>query len=363
MRASTVIRLGVVLALAQAQPLFAAPKPAPTSAKKAAKDAGKPAAAKSAEEPKDKSAEAKSKAGGNRSEESPAEASAIKKVDVQAAAAAMEAGYGKLFEGVKTDEQKRTVLRFAGHDFLYDDGKTKTADERIDEPDMEDMFEQVYPLTNPTEKVEKDFDPGRARVEEFFKLLYGATEKEVSANLKTVDFCGTKVRFNAKCGAAEALAEVAKELDTLIGKQPGVKIFTQELGGTFQWRTIAGTKRLSNHSFGTAIDLNVKKSAYWRWSKPETLATFSRKDWPTELVEIFERHSFVWGGKWWHYDTMHFEYRPELVAFAKAAGRAKASPPPEDPEPAKPEPPKEPEPTAKPPLKGSDLLQPLQEAK
>lgn len=363
MRASTVIQLGMVLALALAQPLFAAPKSAPAAAKKAAKETGKPAPAKAADEPKDKPAETKPEAGDKKDQESPAEASSMKIVDVQAAAAAMEAGYGKLFEGVKTDEQKRTVLRFAGHDFLYDDGQKKTANERIDEPDMEDMFEQVYPLANPTEKVEKDFDPGRARVEEFFKLLYGATEKEVSANLETVDFCGTKVRFNAKCGAAEALAEVAKELDTLIGKQPGIKVFTQELGGTFQWRTIAGTKRLSNHSFGTAIDLNVKKSAYWRWSKPETLATFSRKDWPTELIEIFERHGFVWGGKWWHYDTMHFEYRPELIAFARAAGGAKASPPPKDPESAKPEPPKAPAPAAKPPLKGSDLLQPLQEGK
>ena len=109
---------------------------------------------------------------------------------------------------------------------------------------------------------------------------------------------------------------------------------------------------MSNHSFGTAIDLNVKKSAYWKWDPPAKLATFSRKDWPTELIEIFERHGFVWGGKWWHYDTMHFEYRPELIAFAKAAG-GKAAAPTE----------KAPEPTAKPPLKGSDLLQQLQEKK
>jgi hypothetical protein len=28
---------------------------------------------------------------------------------------------------------------------------------------------------------------------------------------------------------------------------------------------------------------------------------------------IFEKHGFIWGGKWYHYDTMHFEYRPELL--------------------------------------------------
>ena len=32
-----------------------------------------------------------------------------------------------------------------------------------------------------------------------------------------------------------------------------------------------------------------------------------------EVVEIFEKYGFIWGGKWYHYDTMHFEYRPELL--------------------------------------------------
>ena len=32
----------------------------------------------------------------------------------------------------------------------------------------------------------------------------------------------------------------------------------------------------------------------------------------TRIGEIFERHGFIWGGKWYHYDTMHFEYRPEF---------------------------------------------------
>ena len=34
---------------------------------------------------------------------------------------------------------------------------------------------------------------------------------------------------------------------------------------------------------------------------------------PYEIVEIFERHGFIWGGRWYHFDTMHFEYRPELL--------------------------------------------------
>jgi hypothetical protein len=32
-----------------------------------------------------------------------------------------------------------------------------------------------------------------------------------------------------------------------------------------------------------------------------------------KIVDVFEKHGFIWGGKWYHYDTMHFEYRPELL--------------------------------------------------
>ena len=34
---------------------------------------------------------------------------------------------------------------------------------------------------------------------------------------------------------------------------------------------------------------------------------------PLEIVEAFEHEGFIWGGQWAHYDTMHFEYRPELL--------------------------------------------------
>ena len=35
---------------------------------------------------------------------------------------------------------------------------------------------------------------------------------------------------------------------------------------------------------------------------------------PQEIVDAFEAEGFIWGGRWAHYDTMHFEYRPELLS-------------------------------------------------
>ncbi len=34
---------------------------------------------------------------------------------------------------------------------------------------------------------------------------------------------------------------------------------------------------------------------------------------PREIMDIFEKYGFIWGGYWYHYDTMHFEYRPEIL--------------------------------------------------
>ena len=35
------------------------------------------------------------------------------------------------------------------------------------------------------------------------------------------------------------------------------------------------------------------------------------------IIAIFESEGFIWGGRWWHYDTMHFEYRPEILCYAR----------------------------------------------
>jgi hypothetical protein len=72
---------------------------------------------------------------------------------------------------------------------------------------------------------------------------------------------------------------VSAELEPMLMRSPELRRYVEKLGGTFNWRKIDGTERLSNHSFGTEIDLNVEQSAYWRWQSPERMETFSRKGW------------------------------------------------------------------------------------
>jgi D-alanyl-D-alanine carboxypeptidase len=232
--------------------------------------------------------------------------------------AAIAAGYPKALQALEIRSDQRLLVCFAGQKFIYDDGLTKTFDQRLDKPDIKDMFYQTYTLTNPTDRLPKDFDPGRYRIDAFFMALYGDSESAVAKNCVAVEFCGNSVKFNGRYGAADALRAVSADLTLLLAQKPDLRSYVNKLAGTFNWRKVAGTERLSNHSFATAIDLNVQKAAYWRWQPPAQLETFSRKNWPTELIEAFERHGFIWGGKWWHFDTMHFEYRPEIIAYAKS---------------------------------------------
>jgi hypothetical protein len=70
------------------------------------------------------------------------------------------------------------------------------------------------------------------------------------------------------------------------------------------------------HAFGAAIDLNASVGKYWRWSGLSD-ASRANHSVPREIVEIFERHGFIWGGNWYHVDSIHFEYRPELIEYAR----------------------------------------------
>jgi len=194
----------------------------------------------------------------------------------------------------------------------WDDGiEGKTHDQKLDSPDLEDMMSQKYnPGSDWGLPPAENFEPGRIRNEPFFKKMYGSSSGEVQSNLVTIKWlpsiCNCSVQFTTVNGAAYKLQQVSDELEQLPEE---FHKYLKRTGGTFNWRFIAGTKRLSNHSFGAAIDINTQYSNYWQWDGSMTW----KNQIPMEIVEIFEKHGFIWGGKWYHYDTMHFEYRPEML--------------------------------------------------
>ena len=205
------------------------------------------------------------------------------------------------------------ILWRSGEKQLYDDGKKKNFEQLLAEPDLEDMFAFPYPVgVSSYAAPPLNFDPGRIRNEEFFKRMYGASKSEVSSHLVSLKWMPKSSNETIKIqninGVAVKLEQVSKELDAL---PSAFKKYVINTAGTFNWRVISGTERLSNHSFGIAIDINTKYAHYWRWAGQSYQYKNSI---PHEIVAIFEKYGFIWGGKWYHYDTMHFEYRPELLS-------------------------------------------------
>lgn len=168
-------------------------------------------------------------------------------------------------------------------------------------------------------------DPGRSRHMGFFTKMYGDCRKGgVEENLVWVDWLkgrgGGRIQVTKINGVAARLAAISSELEAL---PPRFDAYLIPAGGGFNCREIAGTDRLSAHGFGIAVDIAVKPADYWRWhaTKKDRPITY-RNAIPIQIVEIFERHGFIWGGKWYHYDTMHFEYRPEFLLPAKGVAGA-----------------------------------------
>ena len=175
---------------------------------------------------------------------------------------------------------------------------------------LADLFRQSYPAGAPVAPPPPGFDPGRYRDQALFDLLYGDCRKgQVASNLVDVVWLpktwGHVVRFTERQGAADALRAVSAEIDAM---PLAISRAAWPTAGTYACRRVADNGQPSMHAYAAAIDLNLRASDYWLWR--HSAPWVNRM--PPQIVAAFERHGFIWGGRWSHYDTMHFEYRPEL---------------------------------------------------
>ena len=213
------------------------------------------------------------------------------------------------FYGVGSEIRNGTYFATlpGGRSVPLDDGRTKTAEQRLADPDIKDLFVQRYPTGPIHEITVPDFDPGRVRLDALFQARYGSPE-----HIAVVPFelFGTRVRVHEQ--VLPAFTRVRARLAAVVAQDPPLGDFLVGIGGTYVVRNIAGTSRRSAHSYGVSLDINVRRSHYWRWQRPATPLRW-RSQIPQAIVDAFEAEGFIWGGRWYHYDTMHFEYRPELL--------------------------------------------------
>jgi peptidoglycan L-alanyl-D-glutamate endopeptidase CwlK len=221
-------------------------------------------------------------------------------------------GYGEL---IKLATEKSIILK---NDIVvpyHTDSKKESWNEKINNSDLAMQLSQRYK----TGKIDINppylFDPGRLRYQPFFEALYGKNKQEIEKNLVQIEWPTSKgivkLLVNKIGGVDKKLFLIGQEIAKL---PPNERIFGDN-PSTYYFRTIKDTNRLSMHSFGIAIDISPSKTEYWKNEAKDELAKISYKNtMPLSIVQIFERYGFIWGGRWYHYDTMHFEYRPELLS-------------------------------------------------
>ena len=165
-----------------------------------------------------------------------------------------------------------------------------------------DQLSLPYPQGRAAEPPGPQDDPGRIRNAAFFDKMYGDCDKrETQKHLTDIPWFTGKVRVTTINGVAEKLRAVA--IGNSIVCHRTLSVIAYPSAGAFNCRVVKDTGKRSMHAYGAAIDLNTAFSDYWLWRKGGY-----RNRIPYEIVEIFERHGFIWGGKWGHFDTMHFEY-------------------------------------------------------
>ena len=152
-------------------------------------------------------------------------------------------------------------------------------------------------------------------------LWKAAARRETEKQIVEITFLGKTTRVHKRI--QPKLAVIEEQIQDAAKTDNTIQTWIENLAnpGGYYWRVIAKTKSRSYHSYGLAVDLLPKsldeKQAYWLW------ASRKRSDWwnvpyseryhpPEAVIKIFESYGFVWGGKWVMFDTMHFEYRPEV---------------------------------------------------
>ena len=178
----------------------------------------------------------------------------------------------------------------------------------------------LSPLTDPLPASERP-----TYCTDLMESLWGNTDAEIREHGRSLTFLDHRMFLNEV--VVDPLAAVEEDILSASKDDNEIAAWVDQLDITYSFidRDIAGSPNRSNHAWGLAVDFVPNsyegQQVYWRWSR-----VFDREGWhriplekrwspPQSVIEIFERHGFVWGGKWAHFDNIHFEYRPEIILY------------------------------------------------
>jgi hypothetical protein len=229
--------------------------------------------------------------------------------------------YGPLIDSVTYTEED-VVFTLGSRPIHFQDGRMLAEGglERAEDCDPIFYRYSIEPLTEPP-----PLEESPTYCTDVLESLWGRTDREIRSHGQSVKFLDHRMFVNDLL--INPLAAVEGDILDAARDDGAVATWIDELDITYSFidREIAGSPTRSHHAWGMAVDFVPesygRRAVYWRWSR-----VYDREGWhlismerrwspPQAVIEIFEEHGFVWGGKWAHFDNIHFEYRPEILLY------------------------------------------------
>jgi hypothetical protein len=164
--------------------------------------------------------------------------------------------------------------------------------------------------------------PGAIRSPLFETIWQARNKTEAFSHQRWIGFLGRLVQVHEDI--VSPLDKVEARIRELAENDGEIRQWIGNLRSItgWNWRNVAGSTSRSFHAYGAAVDLLMKvqpgMETYWQWTAAKgidwrSVPVEKRQNPPSAAIRAFEEQGFIWGGRWARYDTMHFEYHPELL--------------------------------------------------
>lgn len=136
-----------------------------------------------------------------------------------------------------------------------------------------------------------------------FPLVVAWQPEQIITRFQAHRLAGDKIIAALETMLTEADKLAIQENPLAEAERPGLEYLRahklNRWGGCFNFRLVRGGHTLSNHAWGTAVDINPDIG---RMGSFDDLRTY-----PRWIVGAFESAGFYWGGHFARPDPMHFE--------------------------------------------------------
>lgn len=176
-------------------------------------------------------------------------------------------------------------------------------DDSAEKVDTDDIIEEITVSEKPAEDVTNEL--GELVIEDYTEITtVEYVTKTVHRMVNKGELYSSTASFTCNRALADTFRKVFDELYA-------IKFPINDIG-CYSWRNTAGG-RISEHALGTAVDINYMQN-YCIYGDGSTVGDYWRPyediySVTPEVVNIFRRHNFSWGGSWvTPKDYMHFSY-------------------------------------------------------